>query len=63
MGIREKIKDKVKKICEDNKLEYHKIKSKVFPRVYKAINDKYVLQRIENYQVFILKKSYKILTH
>lgn len=41
--VRDKIKEKVKKLCDENGLEYHKIKSRVFPRVYKAINDKYVV--------------------
>ena len=41
--VRDKIKEKVKNICEENGLEYHKIKSRVFPRVYKAINDKYAV--------------------
>lgn len=39
-NVRETVKTKVKQICEENKLEYHKMKSKIFPRVYKAINDK-----------------------
>lgn len=41
--VRDKIKEKVKSICEENGLEYHKIKSRVFPRVYKTINDKYAV--------------------
>ncbi len=39
-NIKDKVKQKVKDICEENGLEYHKMKSKVFPRIYKAINDK-----------------------
>lgn len=39
-NIRDKVKQKVKSVCEDNQLEYHKYKSRIFPRVYKAINDK-----------------------
>lgn len=39
-NIRDRVKIKVKSICEQNNLEYHKVKSKIFPRVYKAINDK-----------------------
>lgn len=39
-NLKDKVKQKVKTICEENGLEYHKMKSKVFPRVYKAINDK-----------------------
>ncbi len=38
--LREKVKEKVKQICNDNALDYHKFKSRIFPRVYKAINDK-----------------------
>ena len=38
--LREKVKEKVKQICGDNDLDYHKVKSRIFPRVYKAINDK-----------------------
>ena len=39
-NIRDKVKARVKTICEQNNLQYHKVKSKIFPRVYKAINDK-----------------------
>lgn len=39
-NVRDKVKQKVKIICEENGLEYHKYKSRIFPRVYKAINDK-----------------------
>ncbi len=38
--LRDKVKEKVKQICEENNLTYHKVKSRIFPRVYKAINDK-----------------------
>ena len=31
----------VKLICEENGLEYHQMKSKIFPRVYGKINDQY----------------------
>ena len=41
--VKDKIKDKVKDICEENGLEYHKIKSRVFPRAYRKINDKYAV--------------------
>lgn len=54
--VRERIKDKVKKICEDNKLEYPKIKSKVFPRVYKAINDKYAVATYRELPSFYFKE-------
>ena len=33
--------EKVKIICEENGLEYHQMKSKIFPRVYGKINDQY----------------------
>lgn len=39
-NVRDKVKAKVKSICEQNNLEYHKVKSRIFPRVYKALNDK-----------------------
>lgn len=39
-NIRDKVKIKVKAICEENNLQYHKVKARIFPRVYKAINDK-----------------------
>lgn len=39
-NIRDKVKQKVKTICEENGLQYHEVKAKIFPRVYKAINDK-----------------------
>ena len=35
------VKEKVKLICEENGLEYHQMKSKIFPRVYGKINDQY----------------------
>ena len=39
-NVRDKVKQKVRDICEENGLEYHEYKSRIFPRVYKAINDK-----------------------
>ena len=39
--LRKAVKEKVKLICEDNGLEYHHMKSKIFPRVYGKINDQY----------------------
>ena len=39
--LRKAVKEKVKLICEDNGLEYHQMKSKIFPRVYGKINDPY----------------------
>lgn len=39
-NLRDKVKARVKLICEENGFDYHRFKSKIFPRVYKAINDK-----------------------
>ena len=39
--LRKAVKEKVKLICEENGLEYHQMKSKIFPRVYGKINDQY----------------------
>lgn len=39
--LRKAVKEKVKIICEENGLEYHKMKSKIFPRIYGNINDQY----------------------
>lgn len=39
--LRKAVKEKVKLVCEENGLEYHKIKSKIFPRVYGKLNDQY----------------------
>ena len=39
-NVRDKVKQKVKAICEAEGLDYHEYKSRIFPRVYKAINDK-----------------------
>ena len=41
--LRKAVKEKVKLICEENGLEYHQMKSKIFPRVYGNINDQYVV--------------------
>lgn len=54
--VRDKIKEKVKNICEENGLEYHKIKSRVFPRVYKAINDKYAVATYRELPSFYFKE-------
>lgn len=39
--LQEKVKEKVKNVCEENKLDYRKYKSKVFPRVWSKIKAKY----------------------
>lgn len=39
--LQEKVKEKVKDVCKENKLDYHKCKSKVFPRVWSKIKAKY----------------------
>ena len=39
--FRKAVKEKVKLICEENELEYHQMKSKIFPRIYGKINDQY----------------------
>lgn len=39
-NLRDRVKNRVKQICEENGLTYHEVKSKIFPRVYKTINDK-----------------------
>lgn len=39
--LQEKVKDKVKSVCEENGLDYHKEKSKIFPRVWSKIKAKY----------------------
>ena len=39
-NLRDKVKVRVRTICENNGLAYQKVKSRIFPRVYKAINDK-----------------------
>lgn len=39
--LRKAVKEKVKIICEENGLEYHQMKSKIFPRIYGKINDQY----------------------
>lgn len=39
--LRKAVKEKVKLVCEENELEYHQMKSKVFPRIYGKINDQY----------------------
>lgn len=39
--LRKAVKEKVKLVCEENGLEYHEMKSKIFPRIYSKINDQY----------------------
>lgn len=39
--LRKAVKEKVKIVCEKNDLDYHQIKSKIFPRVYGKLNDQY----------------------
>lgn len=39
--LRKAVKEKVKVVCEENNLDYHQMKSKIFPRVYGKLNDQY----------------------
>ena len=39
--LQEKVKEKVKSVCEENDLNYHEYKSKIFPRVWSKIKAKY----------------------
>ncbi len=39
--LRKAVKEKVRIVCEENGLEYHQMKSKIFPRIYGKINDQY----------------------
>lgn len=39
--LQEKVKEKVARVCKENNLDYHKNKSKVFPRVWSKIKSKY----------------------
>jgi hypothetical protein len=39
--LRKAVKEKVKIVCEENNLDYHQMKSKIFPRVYGKLNDQY----------------------
>jgi len=54
--VKDKIKEKVKNICEENGLEYHKVKARVFPRVYRAINDKYAVATYRELPSFYFKE-------
>lgn len=54
--VRERIKEKVRHICEESGLEYHAMKSRVFPRVYKAINDKYAVATYRELPSFYFKE-------
>ena len=39
--VRGAVKEKIKEICKNNGIDYHKEKSKMFPRVYRELNDKF----------------------
>ena len=39
--LRKAVKEKVKGVCEENEFEYHKMKSKIFLRIYGKLNDQY----------------------
>ena len=39
--LQEKVKEKVRNICEENNIDYHRNKSKIFPRVWSKIKAKY----------------------
>lgn len=39
-NLRIKVKERIKEICKENNLQYHKVKSKLFSRMYSKINDK-----------------------
>lgn len=54
--VRDKIKEKVRYVCEENGLEYHKMKCRVFPRVYRAINDKYAVATYRELPSFYFKE-------
>lgn len=54
--VRDKIKEKVKSVCEENGLEYHEMKSKIFPRAYKEINDKYAVATYRELPSFYFKE-------
>lgn len=54
--VRDKIKEKVKSVCENGRLEYHKTKARIFPRVYKAINDKYAVATYRELPSFYFKE-------
>lgn len=54
--VRERIKEKVRNICEESGLEYHSIKSRVFPRLYKTINDKYAVATYRELPSFYFKE-------
>ncbi len=54
--VRERIKEKVRNICEESGLEYHTIKSRIFPRAYKTINDKYAVATYRELPSFYFKE-------
>lgn len=39
--VRDTVKERVKEICKENDIDYHKEKSKMFPRIYRELNDKF----------------------
>lgn len=39
--LQEKVKEKVKTVCDENKISYKENKSKIFPRVWSKIKAKY----------------------
>lgn len=39
--VRDAVKEKIKEICKNNGIDYHKEKAKMFPRVYRELNDKF----------------------
>lgn len=54
--VKDKIKEKVKIVCEENCLEYHKVKARVFPRIYRTINDKYAVATYRELPSFYFKE-------
>lgn len=54
--VKDKIKEKVKIVCKENCLEYHKVKARVFPRIYRTINDKYAVATYRELPSFYFKE-------
>lgn len=54
--VKEKVKEKVKKICEDNNLKYSEMRSRIFPRIYDAINNKYAVATYRELPSFYFKE-------
>ena len=50
------VKEKVKKICEDNNLKYSEMRSRIFPRIYDAINNKYAVATYRELPSFYFKE-------